>query len=133
MYSIYKSFRFLSLFAFHISDKLCDSPVSKKHELLNEFVGIFRLFEIYSCRMTVLIYVKSHLCAVKINRAVLKAPFTQNFGKAIKCQHFFFVIALPCLNDILSLLISEPAVAFCHCTPDLGIYDLSARSHLKDA
>ena len=46
--------------------------VGQEHELLDEFVGIFRHFEIYADRVTCLVDVETHFFTVEVDRSVLK-------------------------------------------------------------
>ena len=54
-----------------LSYRFGDSEVGQEHELLDEFIGIFRFLEIDTYRFPCLIDLKAHLGAVELQSACI--------------------------------------------------------------
>ncbi len=65
MHAIYKRFPFAAFLGF--ADGCGHSAVGKQHEFLDELVGVFGYFEVYSCGMAGLVDVEAHFLAVEIH------------------------------------------------------------------
>ena len=69
--------------------------VGKEHELLYEFVGIFRTFEIGSCRFSCFVDVEMQFFGIEIDGSVLKPLGTKFLGNGIKRTDLFGILSLP--------------------------------------
>ena len=55
----------LGVSALDVTDEFCHGTVGQQHKLLDQLVGILRLLEEYTDRVTFFIYVKAHLHSVE--------------------------------------------------------------------
>ena len=77
----------------HTADALCHRLVRQQHELLNEFVGIFRGLKVGLHGLALLVDVEMQFLTVELHRTVLKAGGTQFLGKGIKFDKQFGILA----------------------------------------
>ena len=105
----------------HLSDALGHREVGEKHELLDEFVGIFRLLEIDAHGLAVLVDLEAHLCAVELEGALLVTAAAELLGKRVEGGQLAGELTVPGLDNLLGLLIGEAAVALDHRAADSRI------------
>ena len=92
MYTVRKGLRFLS-FLRH-SDAFGHSLVGQKHEFFDEFICIFRPFEVTADGLPFLIHVEVKLFRVELDAPFLEASGPEKFRKPVECDHLFGIFAL---------------------------------------
>ena len=109
MHTIHKRFRLLPLR--HLPYALGHREVGQRHKLLDEFVGVFRFFEIHAYRVSVLVDFKTHLGAVELGACVVISAAARLFRELVKSENLTREVTFAGLYYLLSLLICEPAVS----------------------
>ena len=85
----------LGLYAlFHTTYRLGYGLVGQQHELLNEFVGIFRHLEIGLDGLTCLVDIKVEFLTIELHRTVLESGSTQFLGEGIEFDKHLSVLTL---------------------------------------
>ena len=85
--------------------------VGQQHELLDEFVGIFRLLEVHAQGFALFVQLEAHLRPFEGDGPVGKAALAQLLGQAVQGEHFVAQVALAGFDYLLRLLVGEAAVA----------------------
>ena len=135
----------------HTSDGLCHRLISQQHELLDEFVGIFRHLEVSLDGFARLIDIEVEFLAIKLHGAILETGSTQFLGKGIKFDQFGSVFSLigmilrsrgrwfACailhaiiLQNLLHLLIGIATIALNHRMSQMPLLDVRLVVHLED-
>ena len=154
MYAVGQRLGFLAFR--HDAYHLRHAAVGKEHELLDEFVGIFRHLHVSAYGMPFLVNLEAHLGAVETYGAVLEPLLAQEFGKAVERHEFFGILAFEgrtlgqglgvlagqgevffgggavALEDCLHLFVGEAAVGLDDRVCQVPREHLAARVHLKD-
>ena len=127
MYSVRQCLCFLPLL--NLAHALGHAAVGQQHELLHQFVGVFRLLEIAAYGLALVVYIKVELLTVKLHSAMLEPRRAQAFSQAVERYQLGGILALVSfraglrrglasavlhavvLENLLHLLVAEPAVA----------------------
>ena len=80
-------------FTLRFAYRLGDGLVGEQHEFLDEFVSIFRYFEISLHGLAVLVDVEMEFLTVELHGAVLEAGSTEFLGKGVEGDQLQGVIA----------------------------------------
>ena len=78
----------------HLTYRFSHCLVGKKHEFLNELVGILRTLEVAAYRFALLVDIKVQFLAVELYRAVLEACGAKLLGKSVELNQVVGVLAL---------------------------------------
>ena len=122
-------------------DKLCDGPVGKKHELLDEPVSLLCHLLVYIDRTSRLVYLDLHFRTVEADCSCREPLLAELCRKAV--QYEDSILYLFCnafmrslrsgLDYRLSLFVCKSEVRIDHSLTEPLAHDTSKRGHLEDS
>ncbi len=115
-----------------LSDEGGHCLVGQQHELLDEFVGVFRFLEIHADGVACGVDLEAHLGAFKLYCSLGEALLAEGLGERVEGEYLGGVVALAGLDHLLCLLVGESAVGAGDGAGYLRADDACGGVHLED-